>query len=64
MERFWSQDELAERSGVGRATIHRLESGTPARLSTIRRLASTLGVEPRELTQASEQQPGHEEAAA
>ena len=41
---------LGERSGVAYDTINKLELGQrPARLSTVRKLADTLGVEPREL---------------
>ncbi len=52
IEKFLTQDELAERSGVGSATIHRLENGTAARLTTIRKLAGALGVEPGQLIQS------------
>ena len=42
--------ELGERSGVADGTISRLENEhRPARLSTVRKLAEALGVEPREL---------------
>lgn len=43
--------ELARRSGVGRTTIHRIETGEQqsASLRTIERLAKTLGREPAEL---------------
>ncbi len=41
-----SQEELAERSGVHRVTIARLELGATARASTIRKLAKALGVKP------------------
>lgn len=48
--RAMSQDELAEASGVGRATISRLERGKgSAHGRTIRALAETLGIEPSEL---------------
>lgn len=46
VQRAMSQGVLAERSGVGPATIARLEMGKPARLSTIERLAKALGVAP------------------
>jgi transcriptional regulator with XRE-family HTH domain len=49
--RFLTQEELAERSGISRPTIARLESaGDEARLKTIRKLAAALEVEPQELT--------------
>jgi transcriptional regulator with XRE-family HTH domain len=48
--RALSQDELSEESGVGRATISRIERGeTGAQGRTLRRLAVALGVEVEEL---------------
>jgi len=47
--RFLTQAELAERAGMSRVAITRLEGGTPARLTTTRKLAEVLGVEPGEL---------------
>jgi transcriptional regulator with XRE-family HTH domain len=45
-----TQEELAARSGIGTATISRLENGwTDARFSTVRKLAAALGVEPQAL---------------
>jgi transcriptional regulator with XRE-family HTH domain len=45
-----SQEGLAKKSGVSRATIADLEAGKrPARPSTRRKLAEALGVEPAEL---------------
>jgi transcriptional regulator with XRE-family HTH domain len=38
-----SQQELAERAGVGRYTISRLERGANARYATIDKLAQALG---------------------
>ncbi len=38
-----SQGELAERAGVGRNTISRLEHGANARFDTIDKLAAALG---------------------
>lgn len=64
LQRFMSQEDLAGHSGVGRATIHRLESGLPARLSTIRKLAGALAVEPAELTKREPSDQGELEAAA
>jgi transcriptional regulator with XRE-family HTH domain len=47
---FLTQADLAEKSGVAEATINRLELGKrEARISTIRRLAQALGVQPKEL---------------
>jgi transcriptional regulator with XRE-family HTH domain len=47
-------DELSQESGVTLNTIWRLESGysKSARPSTIRKLATALGVEPQELIKA------------
>jgi transcriptional regulator with XRE-family HTH domain len=48
--RALSQEELAEESGVGRATISRIERGeTGAHGRTLRRLAKALGVGVEEL---------------
>ena len=46
-----SLDELAERSTINKATIHRIERGKTKRTNahTVRQLAQGLGVEPREL---------------
>ena len=44
---FLTQGELAERSGVSRQTINRLEQGEiEARMKTMRELAAALGVRP------------------
>ncbi|HXI19338.1 MAG TPA: helix-turn-helix transcriptional regulator [Chloroflexota bacterium] len=48
----WSQEELAKRSGVSRPAIARIETGTGARISTVRKLADALGVSPAELMRA------------
>ena len=48
--KFITQVELAQRSGVSETTIVRLEAGQhEPRISTIRKLAEALGVEPAEL---------------
>lgn len=60
-EAFLSQQELADRSGISKAAIHRIETGQPARLSTLRRLAGALGVAPASLV---EQEQGQMKAAA
>jgi transcriptional regulator with XRE-family HTH domain len=44
-----NQHELAEKAGVSRGTIQRLEAGLDARLPTVRKLAAALEVEPSEL---------------
>lgn len=49
MQRGLIQVQLADISGVDRATIQRLEAGGEARLSTISKLAAALGVTPAQL---------------
>ena len=47
--KVWSQSELAERSGVAKVTITRIESGWSGKRpypKTLRRLAEALGVDP------------------
>jgi transcriptional regulator with XRE-family HTH domain len=48
-----TQGELAQEAGVGVTTIVRIETGeiTEPRVSTLRKLAQALGVEPRDLLQ-------------
>ena len=51
MREFLSQRDLAKRSGLSRETVCRVEGGRrTAQMSTIQKLASALGVHPRELT--------------
>jgi len=53
--RALSQEELSERSGVGRNTISRIERGeTGAHGRTLRRLAEALRVDVAELVKAEE----------
>ena len=47
--RLLTQEELAEKAGVGVATIARIEAGQGARLSTLRKLAQALDVTADEL---------------
>jgi transcriptional regulator with XRE-family HTH domain len=47
--RLLTQQELADRARVHRVTIASLETGEVARLSTVRKLAEALGVDPAEL---------------
>jgi transcriptional regulator with XRE-family HTH domain len=55
VQRALSLRALGDRSGVSFATINNLENGNrPARLVTIRKLAESLGVEPRELMKREE----------
>jgi transcriptional regulator with XRE-family HTH domain len=52
-DRVLSQRELARMAGLAQGTVWRLENGFPeARPSTIRKLAETLGIEPRELVRS------------
>lgn len=52
--RAMSQDELSSESGVGRATISRIERGTTgAQGRTLRRLAAALRVDVAELVRVS-----------
>lgn len=46
VRRMWTQELLAEQSGIGRVTIARIETGkaTP-RMRTVRALAAALGVD-------------------
>jgi transcriptional regulator with XRE-family HTH domain len=44
---FVTQEELAERTGISRATISRIETGQQRpRISTVRKLAAALNVPP------------------
>jgi transcriptional regulator with XRE-family HTH domain len=55
IERFLSQRELARRSGLHPVTLTRLEAGAASPSTrSVRALAATLGVEPRELTTPEE----------
>jgi transcriptional regulator with XRE-family HTH domain len=55
VEKALSLRTLGERTGVAYDTINKLELGRrPARLSTIRKLAEALGVEPIELMKREE----------
>ena len=55
LERFFSQAELARRSGVHALTVTRLESGrTAPSTRTVRALAEALGVQPGELASPAE----------
>jgi transcriptional regulator with XRE-family HTH domain len=51
VDRFLSQRELARRSGLHAVTLTRLEAGSRAPSTrSVRALATSLGVEPRDLT--------------
>jgi transcriptional regulator with XRE-family HTH domain len=47
--RLLSQEELAQKAGVGVTTVVRIEGGMGARLSTLRKLATALEVTPDQL---------------
>ena len=50
VKRALSQQDLEQTTGIAQSTISNLELGNrPARLSTIRKLAEALNVEPNEL---------------
>jgi transcriptional regulator with XRE-family HTH domain len=53
-----SQGELAERSGLTRTTVTRLEHGGIARYQTIDKLASALNTTRQRLIRAPRQKPG------
>jgi transcriptional regulator with XRE-family HTH domain len=54
LAKMLSQEELAEKAGLTRVAITRLERGdVDARFRTVRKLAEALGVEPTELTEAA-----------
>ena len=49
-ERALRQEDLAELAGVGKNTVNRLEKNhTEPHMTTVRKLAEALGVDPREL---------------
>jgi transcriptional regulator with XRE-family HTH domain len=52
-----SQEDLAQRVGLTRVTVTRLEGGQPARPSTTRRLARALGVRVAELMGPESERP-------
>jgi transcriptional regulator with XRE-family HTH domain len=55
LERFLSQRELARQAGLHAVTLVRLEAGASAPSTrSVRALAATLGVEPRDLTPPEE----------
>lgn len=50
LRRALTQAELAEQAGTTEATVNRLENGLQApRMSTLRKIAAALGVEPADL---------------
>lgn len=58
-----TQDELAKLAGMRQATISLLEAGrTIARMSTIRRLADALEIDPADVMSPAKEKSGHAEA--
>lgn len=58
VRRLMTQAELAVRAGLTTASISRIETGTAkARISTVRRLADALDVNPDDLLAADEPPP-------
>ena len=56
LDRFLDRDELAERAGIHRDHLGKIERGDwvgPSRPSTIRRLAEALKVDPHELLETT-----------
>ena len=49
VERGWSQEDLAQASGVSARTIQRLESGAAASHETTRAIAAAFDLDPRDL---------------
>jgi transcriptional regulator with XRE-family HTH domain len=47
--RLLTQEELADKAGVGVTTIVRIEAGQGARISTLRKLAQALEITPEQL---------------
>lgn len=55
LAKVMTQEELAQKSGVGEVTISRIETGQhEARISTVRKLATALGIEPQQLVAGPE----------
>ena len=44
LERNWTQEQLAEEAGVGRATVQRVERGQSVQMTSMVRLLRTLGL--------------------
>ena len=42
--RGWTQNDLADKSGISARTIHAIEKGRPCRQATKRKILRTLGV--------------------
>jgi transcriptional regulator with XRE-family HTH domain len=48
-KRSWTQEELADKSGLSTRTVQRLEKGAPPSIETLRRLAEAFGIEVSEM---------------
>lgn len=48
-EKDWSQNRLAEESGVNQQTIHKIIHGSDPQVSTVKKIADGLGVPPEKL---------------
>ena len=59
--RLLSQEELAQKAGIGVTTVVRIEGGQGARLSTLRKLADALEITPDQLL--GEVEAGNAQAA-
>jgi len=56
-----TQAELAERAGIQRATVNRIETGaTAARFTTVRKLAAALDIDPTELMAPANEEKGND----
>ena len=57
LDRGWTQEELARRSGVDQSTISRIENGLTrgVGLGILERLADALGLNPRSLLTSADQ---------
>lgn len=57
LDRGWTQEELARRSGVDQSTISRIENGLTrgVGLGIVERLADALGLNPRSLLTSADQ---------
>ncbi len=62
LERGWSQEELAQRSGLSVRTVQRIENGQPPGLASARALADVFGVEVAEVTEGGASADGTPEA--
>ena len=54
-ERSWSQEQLAEISGVSARTVQRIEKGEKAGMETLKALAAAFGISSSELQDATAQ---------